>query len=63
MPNKEELDLMYQDRVAIGGFANGNYWSSSESSDFNAWGQFFDDGFQFGDFKLSTGRVRAVRAY
>jgi hypothetical protein len=63
LPNKEELDLLYNQRGVVGGFDSNSYWSSSESSAFVAWGQAFDDGFQGGVVKGSAGGVRAVRAF
>ena len=66
LPNKRELDLMYEDLhlKGIGNFGDDNYWSSTEESIGEAWGQFFQDGFQFysGFNKSSSShRVRLVR--
>jgi hypothetical protein len=63
LPNKEELNLLYLNKDAIGGFANGFYWSSSESTANAAWFQFFGDGFQSVGLKDEPLRVRAVRAF
>ncbi len=65
LPSKEELNLMYTNlhQAGLGGFASGLYWSSTESSLGNAWGQFFDGGDQSKDPKDSGSRVRAVRAF
>ena len=65
LPSKEELNLLYNAKVAgvVGGFASRNYWSSSEVFADNAWYQVFSNGFQdytTKDFKLG---VRAVRAF
>jgi hypothetical protein len=46
LPTKDELNLMYINKVVIGGFANDNYWSSTEFNNFNAWFQYFGDGSQ-----------------
>ena len=65
LPNKEELDLLYDQKVAevVGGFASNFYWSSSQASASDAWGQFFAFGGQFDGDKVNTGGVRAVRAF
>ena len=63
LPSKDELNKLYINKVAIGGFAEDYYWSSSEFSAFNAWGQNFSDGYQFINVKYYTFRVRAVRAF
>ena len=65
LPNKEELDLLYDQKVAevVGGFASTRYWSSSQASAFGAWLQDFDDGSQYDYIKGITTGVRAVRAF
>ncbi|MCL2511194.1 MAG: Ig-like domain-containing protein [Bacteroidales bacterium] len=67
LPSKDELNLLYQNKDLIGGFATGSYdyyWSSSESSNINAWSQNFTTGNQYsGNNKNYTYRVRAVRAF
>jgi Protein of unknown function (DUF1566) len=63
LPSKDELNQMYLQKVAIGGFADFGYWSSSESSADNAWGQGLGTGPQFEAPKSSTFKVRAVRAF
>jgi hypothetical protein len=46
------------------GFVENLYWSSSESGAGNAWGQYFDDGYQTNlGAKNSTFYVRPVRAF
>lgn len=65
-PSKDELNKLYLNKAAIGGFADGIYWSSSESNtDYHgfAWYQFFDDGYQAYLDKYLTYRVRAVRTF
>ncbi len=63
LPSKDELNKLYINRIAIGGFAGGFYWSSSEySSDF-AWLQYFSNGDQYYSNKDYNGLVRAVRAF
>ena len=63
LPSKDELNKLYIDRVAIGGFASNNYWSSSEYDNGNAWLQNFFNSFQNYGFKFVTVHVRAVRAF
>jgi hypothetical protein len=65
LPNKEELDLLYDQKVAevVGGFVSDFYWSSSESSAFSAWLQVFDSGNQVNPSKFNSNGVRAVRAF
>ena len=63
LPSKDELDKLYTNRVAIGGFADYTYWSSSEIIAANAWCQVFSNGLQASSFKSGTYRVRAVRAF
>jgi hypothetical protein len=65
LPSKDELNLMFQNlRLAgIGGFADFNYWSSSEYSSNFAWKQPIHNIIQYPDSKNSNGRVRAVRAF
>ncbi|HFF3078666.1 TPA: IPT/TIG domain-containing protein [Legionella pneumophila] len=61
-----QLNCLFTNRVAIGGIANVNYWSSTEFSGIPtllAWVQNFDNGFQFGDDKSFNLRVRCVRAF
>jgi hypothetical protein len=35
LPSKDELNKLYINRVAIGGFANNYYWSSTEGYTYN----------------------------
>ena len=63
LPNREELDLLFNQRNDVGGFAFGGYWSSSEFDFDNAWGQDFVGGFQGVDDKNVALSVRAVRAF
>ena len=54
LPNKEELDLLHDQKVAgvVGSFASYYYWSSSEFDSNCAWYQYFDYGGQIDDSKL-----------
>jgi hypothetical protein len=67
LPSKDELSKLYDNRVAIDGFAIDNaYWSSSEYglSGVFAYRQFFtDDGIPAYSSKSFLHRVRAVRYF
>ena len=62
LPTKDELNILYQNRDKIGGFANSFYWSATENSNYGAWVQFFNYGRQYAnDDKNEKYNVRAVR--
>jgi len=63
LPSKDELNKLYLNKGTIDGFADSNYWSSSEKLVGHAWGQSFVNGGQLVDSKLVTYQVRAVRAF
>jgi hypothetical protein len=67
LPSKDELNLMYLNlkTFGVGGFANADYWSSSEQdgSSTDAWAQSFSDGSQFWYYKSSGCRIRAARQF
>jgi hypothetical protein len=64
LPSKDELEKLYLNKTAVGGFAAADYWSSSETSAYYAWSQYFVSGAQYlANFKFSNFRVRAVRAF
>ncbi len=61
-----QLNCLYTNRLAIGGFAPDVYHSSTEDSvnpEFFVWGLSFSDGSQHSYFKLAQYRVRCVRAF
>ena len=62
LPTKDELNTLYQNKIAIGGFLNYNYWSSTENDKYKAWYQRFTSGYQGYVNKDVTGYVRAIRA-
>ena len=63
LPTKYELNLMYNARSTIGGFASNVYWSSADRLG-DAWKQDFGTGSQVLFDKLSTSfYVRAIRAF
>ena len=63
LPTKDELDLLYENKNKIGGFALSDYWSSTEVDNDNVWLQNFTDGVQYSFIKTVTYNVRAVRAF
>lgn len=72
LPSRDELTILYQNRVAIGGFTNTNlgggfeyYWSSTEynnNASF-AWVRDFGTGYNGNGGKNGSYRVRAVRTF
>jgi hypothetical protein len=73
LPSKEELNKLYINRAAIGGFATGGYWSSSQNGSItisnitsglnSAWYQNFADGSFGNGSNATTKRVRAIRTF
>jgi hypothetical protein len=65
LPDKDELNLMYQNlrQKGLGDFSNAWYWSSSQNYRNGSWVQNFGDGSQDDDFKGNTDSVRCVRAF
>jgi hypothetical protein len=71
LPSKDELNEMYLNigngnalgLGNLGGFATSYYWSSSEINNYNAWSQYFGNGYQYYVGKNVTRNVRAVRAF
>ena len=70
LPSKDELNLLYLNRISAGNnFASNEYWSSSElyawtySSYEAAWYQFFTDGSQSITGKNNQKGVRAIRSF
>jgi hypothetical protein len=63
LPSKDELNLLYLQRSAIGGFASKDYWSSSEVAASNAWFQAFTNGNRAYSSKRYSNSVRPVRAF
>ena len=63
LPSKDELNKLYINRSAIGGFASLYYWSSSEDVASYAWLQDFRYGNQYNDSKVNALYVRAIRAF
>ena len=63
LPSKYELNLLYSQKTAVGGFASAYYWSSTEYLNGYAWEQHFGSGGEYGSGKNLTFYVRAVRAF
>jgi Protein of unknown function (DUF1566) len=69
LPSKDELNQLYINRVAIGGFNDPDqeYWSSSEGpvaqDGGSAWVQEIGSGFQVAIYKHTYYAVRAVRSF
>ena len=67
VPTKSELNVLFQNRTAIGGFNEtgsypaGWYWSSTQSFNDNAWPQRLSDGYQLINFKVNDSSLRCVR--
>jgi len=64
LPSRDELNKLYVNKIAIGGFNSFVYWSSSEYSASSAWGITFSSGYADDDGKNNTTRfVRAIRSF
>ena len=64
LPTKDELNILYENKDKIGGFASNYWWSSTEGGDYSAWFQYFSNGFQnLGGKDFNGLYVRAVRTF
>jgi hypothetical protein len=66
LPSKDELNKLYLQRIAIGGFTTNSYWTSSEVTNTSATFQdFFTDTSEWGSVMkyATTLYVRAVRSF
>ena len=63
LPSQDELNALYTNRVAIGGFTTNLYWTSTEVNANVAWFQSFDSGQQQYTGKVLTYYVRAIRSF
>ena len=65
LPSKDELNKLYLNRTAVGGFSINMYWSSTEYYDgVNVWSQsFFDGNARSNYYRANVAKVRAVRAF
>ncbi len=62
LPARTELDLLWRNKAAIGGFTTSYYRSSTESNTFNAWYQDFNSGGQNRANKTNNYDVRCIRS-
>jgi hypothetical protein len=68
LPNKEELELLYINKISLEtklgmtGFSN-KYWSSTEDNDVQAWYYDFSNGNPSNGLKTDKYYVRAIRAF
>jgi len=63
LPSKDQLNLLNQQKVLIGGFANVIYWSSTEFSTGLKWVQNFSCDNQYAFIQEHATYVRAIRAF
>jgi hypothetical protein len=63
LPSKDELNKLYINKLIIGGFANNNYWSSSEQDFDFAFKRNFINGDQNFNTKVNVFYVRAIRTF
>jgi hypothetical protein len=63
LPSKDELNKLFLQKKAIGGFKEFCYWSSTETGKYNACSQIFDNGFQTANDKSTTFNVRPIRSF
>jgi hypothetical protein len=63
LPSKDELHKLYLNKAVVGGFADYDYWSSTENSALNAWVELFANGYQYLDDKMDADCVRPVRSF
>lgn len=61
--NSGQLNCLYSNRVAIGGFSASPYWSSTEANANNAYQQNFLNGTETTSAKTTTIAVRCVRTF
>jgi len=64
LPSKDELNKLYLNRVAIGGFGSDIYWSSSAFNYSTTYVQNFGNGGMYNEFSNGSGiHVRAIRTF
>lgn len=63
LPSLDELNALYVNRDAIGGFGGVEYWSSSQDNASLAWDIYFANGQQYSVDKDTRARVRAIRSF
>ena len=63
LPSRDELNKLYINRSAIGGFTTSFYWSSSHVGIADVWYIVFNDGATHANHRANTFYVRAVRYF
>tara|TARA_B100000963_G_C22129878_1_gene452857 strand:- start:92 stop:418 length:327 start_codon:yes stop_codon:yes gene_type:complete len=61
LPTIKELNMLFENKEEIGGFAHFIYWSSTQFDGNDTWLQSFHNGLQYYDNKDLNCYVRAVR--
>ncbi|MDB5200638.1 MAG: hypothetical protein JWQ27_47 [Ferruginibacter sp.] len=63
LPSRHELNLLFLQRTVVGGFANVDYWTSSEIDNSYAYAQNMFYGFPSTPTKATLNRIRAIRGF
>jgi len=63
LPSQDELTQLWNNRVTVGGFQNGDYWSSSESAPASAEGRVNGPGWSGTFSKAASLYFRPIRAF
>jgi hypothetical protein len=63
LPALHQLNLLFNQAYAVGGFTGTNYWSSTESGANVAWRMAFNSGTTGSTAKTATYRVRCIRSF
>jgi hypothetical protein len=63
LPSRYELNLLWEQRNVVGGFTDGDYWSSSEWNSGSAWIIEGNSGFNTTRPKDFLKRLRSIRAF
>lgn len=63
LPSQDELNKLYLNQIAIGGFAGTNYWSSTEDDAGSAFNQDFTSGVLGDGDKIAVLSVRPIRSF
>lgn len=63
LPSYAELQILYSNRNAIGGFSSSYYWSSSQITSTQAYSIYFLTGTAYSTSKTAAAEVRAIRKF
>ena len=63
LPTKEELGVLFKNKIKMGVFTNDYYWSSTINTNNLVWTQYFKDGYAIYSSKDYTNYVRAIRSF